>query len=98
MASSVESTALRTRVLELLTGIAPDIDPATIDPARELRDQFDFDSMDRLHFAVAISEAFGIDIPEEDYRQLAALQQACEYIEGKLRQKPGKPDTSHPSA
>jgi len=76
----VKESEIRARVLELLSSVAPDIDTATIDPALELRDQFDFDSMDRLHFAVAVSEAFHIDIPEQDYRELAALQRACEYV------------------
>jgi len=84
MTTSMEETEVRTRVLALLTTIAPDIDPATVDPTRELRDQFDFDSMDRLHFAMAISEAFRIDIPEADYAQLGALQSACEYVQHRL--------------
>jgi len=84
MTTSMEESQLRTRVLALLTTIAPDIDPATIDSTRELRDQFDFDSMDRLHFAMAIGEAFRIDIPEADYAQLGALQSACEYVQRKL--------------
>ena len=80
----MKDTEIRTRVLGLITSIAPDIDPATIDPALDLRDQFDFDSMDRLHLAAAISEAFHIEIPEQDYPQLSALQKACEYVAKKL--------------
>ena len=84
MVTATQDANIRNRVLALLTDIAPDIDPTTIDPTRELRDQFDFDSMDRLHFAVAISEAFHLDIPEEDYPKLGALQAACEYVQGRL--------------
>jgi acyl carrier protein len=84
MASTTQDPNIRSRLLALLTDIAPDIDPATIDPTRELRDQVDFDSMDRLHFAVAISEAFHLDIPEEDYPRLGALQAACEYVQRRL--------------
>ncbi len=78
-------TELRQRIVTLLTAIAPDIDPADIDPALELRDQFDFDSMDRLHFAVAISQEFHIDIPESDYSRLGAVERACSYVAGKLQ-------------
>jgi acyl carrier protein len=81
MATTIQDQDVRSRLLALLTEIAPDIDPATIDPRRELRDQVDFDSMDRLHFAMAISEAFHLDIPEQDYAQLGALQTACEYVQ-----------------
>ena len=80
----MEPQDVRARILALLTGIAPDIDPAAIDPLQDLREQFDFDSMDRLHFATAISEAFHIDIPEQDYPQLAALQKSCDYVQKKL--------------
>lgn len=72
------------RVLELLVSVAPDIDPASVDPALELRDQFDFDSMDRLHFAAALSKAFQIEIPEPDYAELGAVQRACGYVARKL--------------
>lgn len=80
----MEAQDIRTRLMALLTSIAPDIDPATLDPVQDVRDQVDFDSMDRLHFATAISEEFHIDIPEQDYPRLGALQKACEYVEEKL--------------
>ena len=72
------------RVLALLTGVAPDIEPASIVPDRNLRDQFDFDSMDTLHFATAISREFGFDVAEQEYTQLASLAQACDYVQRKL--------------
>ncbi len=84
MVATMEAQDIRTRLIALLTTIAPDIDPATLDPVQDVRDQVDFDSMDRLHFAMAISEEFHIDIPEQDYPQLGALQRACEYVQGKL--------------
>ncbi len=84
MATETQGPNIRSQLLALFTVIAPDIDPATIDPTRELRDQVDFDSMDRLHFAVAISEAFHLDIPEEDYAKLGSLQAACEYVQRRL--------------
>ena len=80
----MEPQDIRRRLTELLTTIAPDIDPATLDPAQDVRDQVDFDSMDRLHFAMAISEEFHIDIPEQDYPRLGALQKACEYVRKQL--------------
>ncbi len=72
------------RLLTLLTAIAPDIDPAAVDAGRDLRDQFDFDSMDTLHFATAISAEFGIDVAERDYVRLAGLDKACELVRSKL--------------
>jgi acyl carrier protein len=89
----MEAQDIRTRLLALLTTIAPDIDPATLDPVQDVRDQVDFDSMDRLHFAMAISEEFHIDIPEQDYPRLGALQKACEYVQVKLSAGGSSPAT-----
>ncbi|HKZ72764.1 MAG TPA: phosphopantetheine-binding protein [Steroidobacteraceae bacterium] len=86
----MESTDISARVLALLTDVAPDIDPASIVPDRNLRDQFDFDSMDTLHFATAISHEFGIDIAEQDYVQLAGLASACDYVRRMLDAKTRK--------
>jgi len=80
----VEPKDIPARVLVLLTGVAPDIDPASVVPDRNLRDQFDFDSMDTLHFATAISHEFGIDVAEQEYAQLASLAKACDYVQRKL--------------
>ena len=73
------------RLLVLLTGVAPDVDPASVVSGRNLRDQFDFDSMDVLHFATAISREFDIDVAESEYAQLASLESACNYVQRKLR-------------
>jgi len=80
----MEPKEISIRVLALLIAIAPDIEPASIDPSRDLRDQFDFDSMDSLHFAAAISTEFGIDVDERDYAQLSGLAKACQYVQAKL--------------
>jgi acyl carrier protein len=72
------------RLLALLTDVAPDIDPASVVPDRLLRDQFDFDSMDTLHFATAISREFGFDVAEAEYAELASLAGACDYVQRKL--------------
>ncbi len=79
----MELPEIRNELLKLLTAIAPDIEPASVDPDRDLRDQFDFDSMDALHFAAAISETFGIDIAQSDYPRLASLRAASEYVHSK---------------
>lgn len=80
----MQTTDLCARVLTLLTDVAPDIDPATVAPERNFRDQFDFDSMDTLHFAAAISREFGIDVAEADYGELASLTKACDYVRRKV--------------
>ncbi len=82
------------RLLTLLTAIAPDIDPATVNPSRDFRDQFDFDSMDTLHFAAAITTEFGIDVAEREYVGLAGLDKACELVRSKLAMRASQPPAS----
>jgi acyl carrier protein len=71
---------LSKRVLELLTEIAPDVDPASVIPGVAFRDQFDFDSMDTLNFAIALHRELGVEVPESDYAQLASLEKCVGYL------------------
>jgi acyl carrier protein len=68
------------RVLELVTEIAPDVDAATVIPGVPFRDQFDFDSMDTLNFAIALHRELGVDVPETDYAQLASVDKCVAYL------------------
>lgn len=83
----MDTNEIRAKLLSLLTAIAPDIDPATVDATRDLRDQFDFDSMDALHFATAVSESFGIAVAETDYPQLASLCGAGDFVATRIAAK-----------
>ncbi len=71
---------LRDIVIRALTDVAPDVDVSIIDPAEDLADQLDIDSMDFLTVIVAIHEQTGIDIPERDYPKLATLDDAVAYL------------------
>jgi acyl carrier protein len=79
------------RVLQIFLDIAPDVDPAILNRDVAFRDQFDFDSMDTLNFAIALHRAFGIDVPETDYRELASLSKAVEYVARQLAAQKSAP-------
>ena len=64
---------IRDEVLSVLTGIAPEVEPADIDDDALLRDQVDLDSMDWLNFLVGVHSRLGVEIPEADYRKLRTL-------------------------
>ena len=66
-----------------LIDVAPDLAGEKIDPALPFRDQFDFDSMDFLHFIVGLHQATGLDIPERDYPMLAGLDACVAYLHAK---------------
>lgn len=80
MNESARLLPLEVRILTLLTEIAPDVDPTTVQPEVDFRDQFDFDSMDLFNFAAAIHREFGIDIPERDYRNLMSVARCAAYV------------------
>jgi len=67
-------------VQEELNNIAPEIALASVDPAEDLREALDIDSMDFLNFITAIHHRLGIDIPEIDYPKLVTLNGAVTYL------------------
>jgi acyl carrier protein len=71
---------IRQTVLTALGRVAPEVDPAALDPAAPLRDQIDIDSMDFLNFLVALHKELGVDIPEKDYPRLATLDGCVTYL------------------
>jgi acyl carrier protein len=75
---------IRMVVHEELNNIAPEIDLATVDPAGDLREALDIDSMDFLNFISAIHRRLGVHIPERDYPKLMTLDGAIAYLAAKL--------------
>ena len=71
---------IRSLILDILSCVAPEIDPTAIKPERALREQIDIDSFDWLNVIIRLSEALGFDIPEKDYAQLVTLDSAIEYL------------------
>jgi acyl carrier protein len=76
---------LKSRILTLLTDVAPDVEAATVEVDVNFRDQFDFDSMDQLNFAISIHKAFNIEIPETDYPKLASLAKCIAYVSVRIK-------------
>jgi acyl carrier protein len=76
---------LATRVLALVTEIAPDVDPASVIAGVDFRDQFDFDSMDTLNFAIALHRELGVEVPEAEYSRLASLDKCVTYLADRVR-------------
>lgn len=81
---NVDRDTLAAGLLELLGGIAPEIEPDEIDRAKPLRHQVDLDSMDWLNFLIAISARYHVEIPEADYARLARLDDLLDYLIGRL--------------
>lgn len=73
-------TQIRLAVLDALAAVAPDAPLASIDPTRDLQEQFDLDSFDFLTLVVTLSDRVGVDVPEQDYGELATLDGCVAYL------------------
>ncbi len=71
-------------VLDIIAEIAPDEDLAEVKPEVRLRDQLDLDSMDFLDIVMELRKQHGIEVPEEDYAELASLDSCSEYLTPKF--------------
>ena len=75
---------IKSRVIEIIKSIAPELEEGELRADRPLRDQIDLDSMDWLNVLVAVNEKLHVDIPEADYGKLVTLDNLVAYLRGKL--------------
>ena len=68
------------RVLEILSEVAEGVDLNNVDPDISLRDQLGLDSVDFLDFVMVLRSRYGIEVPEEDYPELATLNTSVAYL------------------
>jgi len=71
---------VRAAILRALRQVAPEVDPGSLRPDVNLRDQVDLDSMDFLNFVIGLAQSLGVEIPEADYPQLATLDGSVAYL------------------
>jgi len=74
-------------VKDIIQTIAPDEDVTHLDLAERLRDQIDLDSMDFLDIVMELRKLYGVQVPEEDYKELATLQGCVDYLHPMLTGK-----------
>ncbi|HMO13541.1 MAG TPA: acyl carrier protein [Pirellulaceae bacterium] len=75
---------IRNAVLEILEDIAPDEDLSSLDDTKSFRDQIELDSMDFLDIVMELRKRYRVQIPEEDYGQLASMSSTVEYLTPKM--------------
>lgn len=72
-------------VLDIISEIAPDEDLTEVKPDVRLRDQLDLDSMDFLDIVMELRKQHNIEVPEDDYPQLASLDSCADYLMPKFK-------------
>ncbi len=76
---------IRDMILEIIEDIDEDAEFNDLDPDKQLRDQFDLDSMDFLDIVMELRKRYKLQIPEEEYPELATLTSCVNYLEPKLK-------------
>lgn len=76
---------IREEIIDILEDIAPDEDLTTIKDDVSFRDQLELDSMDFLDIVMELRKRYRVQIPEEDYPELASMESTCKYLEPLMR-------------
>ena len=72
---------MREEIIDILEDIAPDEDLSDNKDEVSFRDQLELDSMDFLDIVMELRKRYRIQIPEEDYTNLASMQSTVNYLE-----------------
>lgn len=72
-------------IIEIIADIDDEAEFDNLDPEQPLRDQLDLDSMDFLDIVMELRKRYKLQIPEEDYPQLATLNSCTNYLEPLLK-------------
>lgn len=76
---------IREEIIDILGDIAPDENLDDLSDDVSFRDQLELDSMDFLDIVMELRKRHRVQIPEEDYGQLASMQSTVAYLEPKMR-------------
>ena len=72
-------------IIEIIGDIDEDAEMDDLNPDVPLRYQLDLDSMDFLDIVMELRKRYKLQIPEEDYPELATLTSCVNYLEPKLQ-------------
>jgi acyl carrier protein len=76
---------IREEVLDILSDIAPDEDLSGLKDDVRFREQMELDSMDFLDIVMELRKRHRIQIPEDDYMNLASMDTTVTYLEPLLK-------------
>ena len=79
---------IRQAIIDILGDIAPDEDLSNLDDAKSFRDQMELDSMDFLDIVMELRKRYRVQVPEEDYTQLASMESTVNYLTPRMANAP----------
>lgn len=74
---------IRTIVTTQLGRIAPEIPIDSIDPAADIFEEFDIDSMDFLTLITVLGQELSLEMPEADYDQMRSFDALVSYLKSR---------------
>ena len=77
---------IREEILDILSDIAPDEDLTGLADEKPFREQLELDSMDFLDIVMELRKRYRIQIPEEEYTQLASMASTVAYLEPRMKE------------
>jgi acyl carrier protein len=75
---------IREEIVDILSDITPDDDLGALDDGKPFREQLALDSMDFLDIVMELRKRHRVQIPEEDYGQLASMDSTVTYLTPKM--------------
>jgi acyl carrier protein len=72
---------IKAAVLDILAGISPDEDLSNLKDDVSFREQLELDSMDFLDIVMELRKRYRVQIPEDDYLELANMNSTVRYLE-----------------
>jgi acyl carrier protein len=79
------SAEIREEIIDILKDIAPDEDLSGLKDDVPFREQLELDSMDFLDIVMELRKRHRIQVPEEDYGQLASMASTVNYLEPRMK-------------
>ena len=76
---------IKDAIVDILEGIAPDEDLSNLKDETAFREQLELDSMDFLDIVMELRKRYRIQIPEDDYVELASMDSTVKYLEPMMR-------------
>lgn len=76
---------IREAILDILKDIAPDDDLSDVKDDVAFREQLELDSMDFLDIVMELRKRYRVQVPEEDYGELASMQSTVDYLLPKMQ-------------
>ena len=77
---------IRDEILDILSEIAPDEDLSGLEDEKSFREQMELDSMDFLDIVMELRKRHRVQIPEDEYSNLASMSSTVSYLEPKMRE------------